>query len=195
MDATLSRLQQRFPEAQEVPLPDPKWIRPAAPQFKIPAARVAAAAAFLRQELGYDYLNFVTAVDWHKLNRLELVYHFFKLNAPQEKIIMKADLPRVEAPAVPSLAAFWPGADWQEREIFDLYGIRFEGHPDLRRILLWEGYPGHPLRKDYVHIQDKYDNGQEIGLPSLKTAPAKPAVKPPLSSPPVDPKKPPEAPQ
>jgi hypothetical protein len=84
---------------------------------------------------------------------------------PQVKCFVKVDMPREAEPSVPSLTPLYPGADWQEREVYDLFGIRFEGHPNLRRILLWEGYPGWPLRKDYVHVPDRYDNGQEIGLP------------------------------
>jgi len=100
-----------------------------------------------------------------KENRFELVYYFQKSSVPSEKFFLKADLPRDAEPKAPSLALLFEAADWQEREIFDLFGISFTGHPDLRRILLWEGYPGWPLRKDYVHTPDRYDSGSEIGLP------------------------------
>ncbi|MGQ0644258.1 MAG: NADH-quinone oxidoreductase subunit C, partial [Elusimicrobiota bacterium] len=116
----------------------------------------------------------VTAVDWIKENRLERVYHFLKSAQPAEKVFLKADLPREEAPSVPSLVPLWDTADWQEREIYDLLGIRFEGHRRLARILLWEGYAGYPLRKDYVHTPDRYDNGQEIGVPQRPAAAAEP---------------------
>ncbi|HRY29724.1 MAG TPA: NADH-quinone oxidoreductase subunit C [Elusimicrobiota bacterium] len=165
-DAQLvERIAERFGEAREVPLPDPKWLRPDAPQVKVPAERVAEVARYLKNELGFDLLDFLTAVDWLKENRFEMVYCFTKTAEPKSRLFLKADLPREGEPGLPSLAGLYKAADWQEREVFDLFGIRFEGHPHLKRILLWEGYPGHPLRKDYVHVPDKYDNGSEIGLP------------------------------
>ena len=94
----------------------------------------------------------------------------FENDVVAEKLFLKVDVAREGTPSVPSLCALYDTANWQERETYDLLGIHFEGHPDQRRILLWEGYQGWPLRKDYVHTQDMYDNGGEIGLP--KAAPA-----------------------
>jgi NADH/F420H2 dehydrogenase subunit C len=183
MDAAglLAQVKSRFPDAQEAPAPDPKWIRNEEPQVKVPASRVADVAGFFKNDLGFDFLTFVTAVDWIKENRFEMVYHFMKTGRPQDKVFLKADLPRQGEPEVPSLTLLWTGADWQEREIFDLYGIRFAGHPNLRRILLWDGYQGYPLRKDYVHVPDKYDNGEEIGVvkPPMKPGGETPAGAPP----------------
>jgi NADH-quinone oxidoreductase subunit C/D len=104
-------------------------------------------ATAVRDELGYDYLSSVTGVDYHPEGMMETVYHFFKTTGGP-KFVMKAQFSRDQA-VVPSLVQVFPGADLQEREAWDLLGIRFEGHPDLRRILLWEGFEGHPLRKDW----------------------------------------------
>ncbi len=163
-----SALQSQFPEAAEAPLPDPKFVREGEQlQVKIPSGKIAELAKWLKNEMAFDFLNFVTAVDYSKENRFELIYHFTKTASPTEELFVKADLPREGEPSLPSLAPLYASADWQERETYDLFGIRFTGHPNPRRILLWEGYPGWPLRKDYVHTLDKYDNGSEIGL--LKT--------------------------
>jgi NADH-quinone oxidoreductase subunit C len=194
--ALLTKIKERFPEAQEVPLTDPKWIRNEELQVSVSAPRLAEVAAFLKNDLGYDFLNFITAVDWTKTNKFEMVYHFLKSGSPAEKIFLKADLPREAEPKVPSLTSLWAAADWQEREIYDMFGIKFEGHFDLRRILLWEGYNGFPLRKDYVHTVDKYDNGQEIGVPKPAVEAHKAATpgapspsNPALTAPPIAPAK------
>ena len=102
---------------------------------------------FLRDTLGYDYLSSVTGVDYYPEDKLEVVYHAYK-STGGSAFIFKTQIPR-EAAVVPSLVPLYQGAEFQEREIWDLYGIRFEGHPDLRRILMWEGFAGHPLRKDW----------------------------------------------
>ena len=165
----LAQIRERFPDALEEPLKDPKWVRGGEElRVKVPSGIVGEVGAFVR-ELGFDLLTLETAVDWAKENRFELVYYFQKSSAPSEKFFLKADLPRDPEPKAPSLAHIFEAADWQEREIYDLFGIGFTGHPDLRRILLWEGYPGWPLRKDYVHTPDRYDNGTEIGLPKAST--------------------------
>lgn len=102
---------------------------------------------YLRDEKGYDYLSSVTAVDDFPEDRMEVVYHLFKsIGGPQ--VELKVFLQR-EEPVVPSLTGLYPGAELQEREVWDLYGIRFANHPDLRRILMWEGFEGYPLRKDW----------------------------------------------
>lgn len=101
----------------------------------------------LRDDLGYDFLSSVTAADDYPEDRLEVVYHLFK-SSGGSGLSLKVFLPR-EDPHVPSLVSLYPGADLQEREVYDLYGIHFDGHPDLRRILLWEGFAGYPLRKDW----------------------------------------------
>ncbi len=97
-------------------------------------------------ELGFDYLADVTAIDWQ--DRIEVVYQLTNI-AKNQKVALRVDLDR-EKPEIDSLALIWKGADYQEREVFDLMGVVFKGHPDLRRILLPEDWEGYPLRKDYV---------------------------------------------
>ncbi|NTV35616.1 MAG: NADH-quinone oxidoreductase subunit NuoD, partial [Anaerolineaceae bacterium] len=101
----------------------------------------------LRDEEGYDFLSSVTGVDYFPEDRMEVVYHLYK-TLGGSGLVLKIQLPR-EDPVAPSMVPYYPGADFQEREIWDLYGIKFEGHYDLRRILLWEGFAGHPMRKDW----------------------------------------------
>ena len=104
-------------------------------------------AAFVRDTQGYDYLSSVTGVDYFPEDRLEIVYHAFKITGGSA-LVFKTFTSRENA-VVPSLVPLFTGVEFQEREIWDLYGVRFEGHPDLRRILMWEGFAGHPLRKDW----------------------------------------------
>ena len=106
-------------------------------------------AAFLKEtpELGFNYLSFITAVDYY--DYFEVVYRLESMEH-NHSLIMKTKCHDRENPVVPSVVGLWLGADFQEREIFDLMGINFEGHPNMKRIFLWEGYQGHPLRKDYL---------------------------------------------
>jgi len=106
-------------------------------------------ATFLRdtESLKFDYLNYITAVDY--FSYFEVVYQLTSLEH-NHSVIIKTRCYGRENPSVPSVTGLWQGADFQEREIYDLIGIRFEGHPNMKRILLWEGFPGHPLRKDYL---------------------------------------------
>jgi len=98
-------------------------------------------------ELSLDYINHITAVDYYEY--FEVVY---QLTSTQHNhsVVLKARCYDREQPVLPSVYGLWRAADFQEREIFDLMGIRFEGHPNMKRILLWEGFQGHPLRKDYL---------------------------------------------
>ena len=105
-------------------------------------------ATFLRDEMGYDLLSSVTGVDYLPEEKMEVVYQAYKTTGGPG-IFFKVQIPRVDPMEVPSVINIWPGADFQEREIWDLYGIKFTGHPDLRRILTWEGFEGHPMRKDW----------------------------------------------
>jgi NADH-quinone oxidoreductase subunit C/D len=101
----------------------------------------------LRDDLGYDYLSSVTGVDYLPDGKMEVVYHIRK-STGGAALVIKAQLDR-QNPVIASLVPVYPGAEFQEREAWDLLGIKFEGHPDLRRILMWEGFSGHPLRKDW----------------------------------------------
>lgn len=117
----------------------------------VPSASLVAAARALRDKLGYRLLSMVTAVDWP--DRIEVVYLVYSLDHSQG-VYLKSNLPRVDLPECPSLTTVWPGADFQERETYDLMGINFVGHPDLRRILTEDDFPGHPLRKDFTLAPD-----------------------------------------
>ncbi len=111
-------------------------------------------AQYLRDHEGFDYLSSLTAVDYLGFkdrtadDRFEIVYHLFDTKKGGDGIVLKVRLPESK-PEVDSLVKVYPGADLQEREAYDLYGIKFKGHPRLRRILLWEGFHGHPMRKDW----------------------------------------------
>jgi len=110
----------------------------------------------IRDDLGYDYLSSVTAVDYLPEGKMEIVYHVRK-STGGSPLVVKAQLDR-ENPVISSIVSIYPGAEFQEREIWDLFGIKFEGHPDLRRILMWEGFSGHPLRKDWKEGYYEEDN-------------------------------------
>ncbi len=99
-------------------------------------------------ELAFDYLSAITAVDY--LDHFELVYQFVSLKH-NHGVMLKVRLPGRDNLSVPSLTTLWQGADLQEREVYDLMGIAFQGHPNMKRVLLWEGFPGHPLRKDFIY--------------------------------------------
>jgi NADH-quinone oxidoreductase subunit C len=120
-------------------------------------------ARHLRDELGFDYLNSVTAVDYCAIDakkkvswqpHLEVVYHITNLSTRQA-VVLKVMLARWQddiagqIPRCPSVAGIWSTADWHEREVYDLMGVEFAGHPNLVRILCPEDWVGHPLRKDY----------------------------------------------
>lgn len=105
-------------------------------------------ALAIRDELGFDLLSSATPVDYlGQGDFMEMVYHAYRTTGGKA-LNFKARTDRENA-SIPSLIDVWPGADFQEREAWDLYGIRFPGHPNLKRILLWEGFAGHPMRKDW----------------------------------------------
>jgi NADH-quinone oxidoreductase subunit C len=142
------------------------------------------AAKLLRDEptLKFDYASNVTGVDWldaeltekvkvkqvvdgvekeveevrksKRAGYLEAVYHLYSITLKQGPVILRVRTPDRTDVQLPSLTPLWRGAELQEREIYDLYGIVFEGHPDLRRILMWDEFKDHPMRKDYVQPDD-----------------------------------------
>lgn len=120
------------------------------PAFNIPASEALALLAYLRDTCGFDLLADLTAIDWAPgaSPRYTVVYHLLATERA-EYVRIAADCASDSEPSMPSATALWPGADWHERECFDLMGVQFPGHPDLRRILMWDGYPYHPLRKDF----------------------------------------------
>ena len=106
------------------------------------------AAAAAMQAAGYNFFEDMTAVDWFpSAPRFQLSYHL--LSHPYKERIRLRDVARQSDPAIESITPVWPGANYYEREVFDLFGIRFEGHPNLRRIMMPDDWEGHPLRKDY----------------------------------------------
>jgi NADH-quinone oxidoreductase subunit C len=110
----------------------------------------------------YDYLSDVTAVEFRDPERpIEVVWHLRSL--PYRRFLrLKAELPKGKPLSVPSVWPVYKGADWLERECYDMFGIRFEGHPDLRRILMWEGYKeGHPLRKDFP-LRGRFSRAEQL---------------------------------
>ena len=111
--------------------------------------RIQEVAWFLRDdpELDFQFLNSISAVDY--IEYFELVYHLTSFER-QHTAVVKSRVYGRETLSVPSVYDVWRGADFQEREVWDLMGINFEGHPNMKRIVLWEGFDGHPLRKDYL---------------------------------------------
>lgn len=133
------------------------------PSALVAAEAIVEVARWLKEERGYVYLRSLTAADYHRRGspRFQVVYHLAAIPAgmlagdprprpdePTRVLRLKVGLPE-EAPVVASLTGLFPTAGFHERETFDMFGIDFAGHPDLRRILMPEGYEGHPLRKDH----------------------------------------------
>ena len=106
-------------------------------------------ASFLKTAPGleFDFLSNITAVDYY--DYFEVIYQLTSTKH-NHSLVLKAQCYGRDNPVLPSLVNLWRGADFQEREIYDLMGIKFEGHPNLKRIVLWEGFQGHPLRRDYL---------------------------------------------
>lgn len=140
----VEQLKSKFGDAvREVRLDAPD------PYVVVDPPRVAEIGLFLRDdpELDFKSLMCLSGVDYG--DRLGVAYHLHSLTH-RHRICIKVDLPREPGAArLPSVVGVWPAADWHEREAYDLVGMTFEGHPDLRRILLPDDWEGHPLRKDY----------------------------------------------
>jgi NADH-quinone oxidoreductase subunit C len=136
-----TRLREQFPEIETEA--GANWLRVGHPNLP-------AVFRFLRDnpQLDFNFLSSITSVD--RRDHFEVVYHLQSLRL-NHLAVVKVDAGR-ENPSVPSVSAIWNGAVLQELEVYDLMGIRFDGHPQLRRIFLWEGFAGWPLRKDFLQL-------------------------------------------
>jgi NADH-quinone oxidoreductase subunit C len=137
---------------------DPHAVPPA---IHVPSRRIAEISQMLHEhkKTYFDYLACITALDnGPDVNTLELIYHLYSIPYNLQlmlKVLMVREKPGDPLPEVPSVSHIWRGANWHEREAYDLMGISFTAHPDLRRILLPADWEGHPLRKDYT-VQQQY---------------------------------------
>ncbi|MCZ6857120.1 MAG: NADH-quinone oxidoreductase subunit C [Gemmatimonadetes bacterium] len=130
----------------------------------VEASMLRRALEFLKvtPEQDYDYLVDVTAVEYRDTERpLELVYELFSLRRGAQ-LRVKVELDKSEDLVIDSIVPLWNAANWLEREVYDMFGVRFEGHPDLRRILMWETYSeGHPLRKDFP-LRGRFSRSEQV---------------------------------
>jgi NADH-quinone oxidoreductase subunit C len=116
--------------------------------LELPLDQIEEACKFAKEQLGFNFLSDLSSVDnFGEEPRFEVVYELYSLES-NIHLRLKARVSE-EQPVVPSVAHLWATANWHEREVYDMMGIRFANHPDLRRILMWEGYPYFPLRKDF----------------------------------------------
>ncbi|MCC6442050.1 MAG: NADH-quinone oxidoreductase subunit C [Armatimonadetes bacterium] len=138
-------LRQQFPDEIE----EAASIREVL-TLQVKPERIAEICAALKENpaFRFNYLMCLSGVDWK--DRLQAVYHLYSIDH-RNYVTLKVNVSR-DDPKMPSCVSVWKAADWQEREIYDLFGVVFEGHPDLRRILLPEDWEGYPLRKDYVEL-------------------------------------------
>ena len=127
----------------------------------VPAEQLVKVCRFLKDSEPYrlDYLSNLCGVDYlGDAACLETVYDLYSMEKKHGPVILKVRVPRTD-PHQPSVISVWRGAEYQEREAFDLYGIVYGGHSDLRRILMWDGFEGHPMRKDYVQEDQDAPSG------------------------------------
>jgi NADH-quinone oxidoreductase subunit C len=138
-----TRIREQFPDAVAE-----AFLAVDVPTITIAREQIEPVAGFLKAELGYLLPACASGVD--RIEQFEVVYH---LMSPETNQLfgLKVKLPK-DDPRMPTLTGVWKGVDWHEREIFDLLGVIFDGHPDLRRILLPDDWEGHPLRKDFKEI-------------------------------------------
>ncbi len=135
-----NRLNQGVADSVESWEGDVVWVKPSS---------IGRVAQFLRDDPDSDFqfLNAISAVDY--VEYFEVVYHLTSFRR-QHTAVFKSRVYGRESLSVPSVYDVWRGADFQEREVWDLMGIHFDGHPNMKRIMLWEGFDGHPLRKDFL---------------------------------------------
>jgi NADH-quinone oxidoreductase subunit C len=154
------RIEQRIPGAVLEAIPEGATLR---------AENLVDACTFIRDdpELRFEFLSSLTGVD--RLDSFEVVYHVESIRLNMITCLKVRTFDR-ENPRVPSVCSVWPGANLQEREAYDLFGIYFDRHPDLRRIFLWDGFAGHPLRKDYLNLPGGL-------MPGLERFPGEPGGK------------------
>ena len=115
----------------------------------IERALLRESCSLLKSDLTFNFLADVTCVDWHPTEpRFQVVYHLLSIPR-RERLRLKVRLAGGGDASLESVTSVWPAADFFEREVFDLFGVRFQGHPNLRRLLMPEDWEGHPLRKDY----------------------------------------------
>ena len=147
------RLLARFPGGEAAVVANPS---PAAQNSLLLGSACALRMAFFLRDdpaLRLDYCSNVTGVDWP--GHLEVVYHLYSMALRHGPVVIRMRTADRDAGAIlPSLTPVWRSCEFQEREVFDLFGVTFGGHPDLRRILMWDGFQDHPMRKDYVEPDD-----------------------------------------
>lgn len=154
-------LQSRFAPALE------GWaMQTDKPYAIVKPERILDVVRYLHMEMGFDQIRDLTAVDYPP-DRLEVVYNLYR-HQDRTHVALKCKLPRqapegADMPFLPSIVSVYKGADWLEREVFDLFGIRFTGHPYMRRLMMPDGWVGHPLRKDYDSRKEQFIGLDERG--------------------------------
>jgi NADH-quinone oxidoreductase subunit C len=141
LEAAASKLQEQFSSVQRTDFRGEVTLEMA-------LELIEPACKFAKEQLGFDFLLDLSSVDnFGDEPRFEIVYELYSLESKIHlRLKTRVSEDHLEAPSIVHL---WPTANWHEREVYDMMGIRFSGHPDLRRILMWEGYPYYPLRKDF----------------------------------------------
>lgn len=133
------------------------WDESSENAFFIDAKNLIDVMKFLKSN-GYDFLSDITSVDYK--DKFRVIYQLFQFSGSGH-LTVKVDIDH-ENPEIITLCGLWDSANWLEREVYDMMGIRFKNHPNLKRILMWEGFDGFPLRKDFVHKPTKYQGRRAL---------------------------------
>ncbi|PKB61701.1 MAG: hypothetical protein BZY79_02510 [SAR202 cluster bacterium Casp-Chloro-G4] len=149
-----SRINESIPGAATDSNQTDVWVSPQS---------ILEVATFLNGDdaLDFSFLTSITSIDY--IEYFELVYRLLSMRN-NHSVVIKSRCYGREDLSVSSVTSIWQGADFQEREVWDLMGIRFDGHPNLKRILLWEGFPGHPLRKDYLGQDGEMQRPEDLDV-------------------------------
>ena len=142
-DQLIAAVTAKFPEAKVDPSPSNLAV------LIVPLEQFRPLVEFLKSDsaMNFDYPMCQTAVDWPEQNKITPILHLYSMQN-DHKIAIKCDVDRAD-PKMPTVSDLWPGCEWFERETYDMYGVVFENHPDLRRIMMTDDWVGYPLRKDY----------------------------------------------
>ena len=142
-DQLIAAVTAKFPEAKVDPSPSNLAV------LIVPVGQYRAVMEFLKNDpaMNFDYPMCQTAADWPERNVIAAIAHLYSMSL-DHKIAVKVELDRGN-PKMPTISDLWPGFDWFERETYDMYGVTFDDHPDLRRIMMTDDWVGFPLRKDY----------------------------------------------